>query len=244
MGTKMMLHRYGNVNKDWDETLHIVDQSFLDTYGSVDPVIPTEYLYEPDKGLLKVYLNGQRLTNGGAYLEVDDLHIQLGLGTYEDGVTPIELQLGDEIYIEVYKNLYCSRGQATISGTQFYELQKEVYDARQFRENDTPFKTLDERLDEIQRQLEVAYGGNSNTDITYEYNARGQITREVITGDYTIVREFSFYEDEQPLLKGEMKSETIYYTGQDGSLSHQVTREYLYDPATRRLLRTTVRGDG
>lgn len=243
MGTKMMLHRYSPVTKDWDETLYVVDQDFIDLYGFVDPVIPTDYAYEPDKGLLKVYLNGQRLNNGGAYVEIDDRHIQLSLGSLENG-TPIELDVGDEIFIEVYKNQYASRGQATVSGTQFYALQKEIIDARQFREQNEPFKTLDERLDEIQRQLEVVHGGNANVDIDYEYNARNQIIREIITGDYTIVREFGYYEDEMPLVKGEMKTETIYYTGQDGSLSHQVTREYSYDPATRRLLRTTVRGDG
>lgn len=241
MGTKMMLHRYSPVTKDWDETLHVVDQAFLDTYGSIDPIIPTNYVYEPNKGLLKVYLNGQRLTSGGSYIELDDYHIQLSLGNYEDG-SPIPLEIGDEIYIEIYKNQYCSRGQATISGTQFYELQKEIYDARQFREGKEPFKSLDERLDEIQRMLEVIYGGDSNADISYEYNERGQTIREVVTGDYTLVREFTYYEDEQPMLKGEMKTETVYYTGQDGTLSHQVTKEYSYDPVTRRLLRTTVRG--
>ena len=243
MGTKMMLHRYSPVNKDWDETLYVVDQDFLNTYGSIDPIIPTNYVYEPNKGLLKVYLNGQRLLNGGAYVELDDYHIQLTLGTNPDG-SPIELEIGDEIFIEIYKNQYCSRGQATISGTEFYELKKEIYDARKFRENDVPFKSLDDRLDEIQRQLEVAYGGNANVDINYEYNDRGQIIREIVTGDYSIVREFTYYEGEYGgLLKGEMKTETIYYTDGTGSLSHQVTKEYSYDPVTRKLLRVSVRGD-
>lgn len=233
MGTKMMLHRYSPVTKDWDETFFKVDQDFLDTYGSLHPTLPTNYVYEPNKGLLKVYFNGRRLISGESFHEIDDHHIRLML----------ELGVGDEIYIEVYKNQYCSRGQATISGTQFYELQKEVTDARKFRATDQPFKTLDERLDEIQRQLEVVHGGNANVEFNYEYNQKGQIVREIVTGDYSIVREFTFYGDEAPLIKGEMKTETVYYSGQDGSLSHQVTKEYSYDPATRQLLRTTVRGD-
>ncbi|MGG3801276.1 hypothetical protein [Metabacillus fastidiosus] len=242
MGTKMMLHRYSPVTKDWDETLYIVDENFLNTYGNIDVIISTNYVYEPNKQLLKVYLNGQRLLSGGAYLEVDDSHIQLTLGKDENG-EPIRLELSDEIFIEIYKNQYCSRGQATISGTQFYELQKEVYEARQFRDTDQPYKTLDERLDEIQRQIEVAHGGNADVDITYEYNTKGRMIREIITGDYKIVREFTYYEEDAPLIKGEMKTETIYYADQDGSLTNQVTKTYSYDHATRRLLRTGVRSD-
>lgn len=239
MGTKMTLHRYSPVTKDWDETLYVIDQDFLDTYGSTDPTIPTGYLYEPDKGLLKVYLNGQRILNGGGYSEIDDKHIRLGLGGNGE---PYQLQIGEEIYIEVYKNQYCSRGQATISGTEFYELRKEITESRQFREGQRPYLSLDQRLDEIQRQLEIAYGGNSDVDISYEYNNRDQVIREVITGEAMIVREFVYYEDDQPLLKGEMKTETIYYTDENGGLSNQVTKGYSYDPVTRRLLHTSVRG--
>lgn len=242
MGTKMMLHRYSPVTMDWDETEYVIDQEFLDKYGSIDTIVPVGYVYEPDKGSLDVYLNGQRLSAGGGYAEIDDYHIQLDLGKDEEG-NPYELQEGEEIFIKVWKNQYCSRGQSTISGTQFYELQKEIVDARKFRETDKPYKSLDARLDEIQRQLEVVHGGNANVDIKYEYNVRGQIIREVITGDYIIVREFTYYEDEKPTLRGEMKTETVYYTGEEGNLSHQVTKEYSYDPVTRRLLQTAVRGD-
>ena len=240
MGTKMMLHRYSPTTKDWDETLHVINQAFLDTYGAINPTIPVGYVYEPNKGLLKVYLNGQRINNGGAYLEVDDKHIQLTLGNYLDG-GQITLELGDEIYIEVYKNQYCSRGQAVISGTQFYELQKEVHDSRKYRDSETPFASLDERLDEIQRLIEVAHGGNANVDIDHEYNNRNQIIKETVSGDYSIVREFTYYENEISSIQGEMKTETIRYADKTGCLDNIVTKEYIYDPATRRLLRTRVR---
>ncbi|MEK4099701.1 MULTISPECIES: hypothetical protein [Bacillus] len=242
MGTRMKLHRYSPITKDWDEILHVVDQDFVKTYGTSNPILPVGHTYEPNKGLLKVYYNGRRLLSGVNYIELDDYHIHLGVGSKNEERF-MQLQIGDEVYIEIYKNQYCSRGQATISGTQFYDLQKEVYDARQFRESDKPHISLDARLDEIQRQLELVYGGNSSVDIDYEYNERGQIIREIITGDHTIIREFTYYENEAPLVKGELKTETVYYTDGLGSLSQQVTREFSYDPATRRLLKTTVRGD-
>ncbi|WNW25052.1 hypothetical protein RS399_03835 [Bacillus inaquosorum] len=242
MGTKMTLHRYSPVTKDWEETLLFVDQNFLDTYGKVNPTIPTGHTYEINKGLLKVYLNGRRLNEDISYNEVDDQHIQLLLGADESG-NPLNLKIGDQIFIEVYKNQYCSRGQATVSGTEFYELKKEITDARRFKDGDEPSRTLDERLDEIQRQLEVVYGGTAEVDIAYEHNSRDQITREIITGDYSLVREFTYYEDEDPHIKGEMKTETIYYTDSSGSLLNKVTKGYSYDPATRRLLRTSIRVD-
>lgn len=235
-----MLHRYSPVTKDWDETLHVVDQDFLNKYGSIDVTIPTGHVYEPNKGLLKVYLNGQRILEGGAYEEVDSSNIKLSLGTHEDG-TPIRLEEGDEIYIEVYKNQYCSRGQETISGTQFYNLQKEIYDARKYRETDDPHDSLDDRIDHIQRMLEVIHGGEANVDIEYEYNAIGQPVREIVSGDYTLVREFTYYGDDNPTIKGELETETVYYTNHEGGLEYQVTKGYSYDPVTRNLLRTTVR---
>lgn len=241
MGTKMMLHRYSPVTKDWDTTEYVVDQVFLDTYGSLDPTIPTGYLYEPGKDLLKVYLNGQRLSSGGAYLETSDREIQLSLGTDEDG-NPYLLQLKDELMIEIYKNRYESRGQETISGTDFYHLKKEIIDARKNLPTDTPYLSLDDRLDYLQKQIEAIHGGNADVDIDYEYNTRNQITREIITGEYQVVREFTYYEDDSPNLIGEMKTETIYSTDEAGGLTDQVTKSFMYDPATRRLLRTTVRG--
>lgn len=228
MGTKMMLHRYSPVTKDWDETLYVVDQDFLDTYGNLDSIIPTGYVYEPDKGLLKVYLNGQRLNNGGAYLEVDDFHIKLTLGSDENG-NPFVLSERDEIYIEVYKNQYCSRGQSTISGTQFYALEREITDARKFKETDVPFQSIDARLDFIQRSIELIENGMANVDIEYEHNGKDQITKQIITGEYELTREFVFNEID------EISIETITY--QDFS----VVKTHTYDMESGRLLQTRVR---
>lgn len=236
-----MLHRYSPVTKDWDETEYVVDLAFLAANGEVDPTVPVGYVYEPNKGLLDVYLNGQRLSSGGSYLEVDDKSIQLQLGINSDTGEPYKLEVGDELFIKIWKNQYCSRGQATISGTDFHALRQEVYDARTFREGEDSYPTLDSRLDEIQRQLEVIHGGNANVSIEYRYNNRGQIIREIVTGDYKMVREFTYYED--GALSGEMQVETIYYSDGTGGFGNQVTRTYQYDPATRRLLRTTVQGN-
>lgn len=228
MGTKMVLHRYSPVTTDWDETLHIVDQEFLDTYGAIDPIVPTGYVYDPDRSLLKVYLNGQRLTSGGAYLEVDDYHIQLKLGTDEQG-NPYTISLRDEIYIEIYKNQYCSRGQATISGTQFYEMQKEIYDARRFKDTDEPFPSVDARLDYIQRSIGLIENGMANVEIEYETNAKGQITKQTITGEYNLIRDFTFNEID------EIETEVITYD------DVTVTKTHTYDMDTGSLKRTRVR---
>jgi len=239
MGTKMMLHRYGHVTKDWEEVTYTVDQVFINNYGTLDPTIPTVHFYEPNVGLLKVYHNGRRLLSNTSYLEVDSEHIKLTLR--DIGGQTVELRLGDVILIELHRNHYCSRGQATVSGADFYGLRQEVVDSRVYTDVSSPYKSLDDRLDTIQRGLDIAYGGDSDLDREYEYNSRGQVTKETTTGSNVIVKVLTYYENEEPSLKGELKTETITVNDSQGNVVDQVVKTYFYDNATRRLLRVSVR---
>lgn len=228
MGTMMELHRYSPINRDWDDKLYIVDNDFLGTYGNKDPILPTEHRYEPNKGLLKVYLNGQLLLCGGAYEEIDDMHIKLALGTFNE--EDILLELGDEIYIEIYKNQYCSRGQATVSGTQMYNVQKEITDARQYITGTAPYDSLDSRLDAIQKQLDVSSDTTSDIDVTYVHNVEGKLMKEITTGSYELTREFAYYDNSYPpKIAGQLKTEWVSYKDPTTGINKQTTREYLYD---------------
>ena len=223
-GTTMTLHRYGIVNIDWNVQEIVVDQEFIDKHGLV---IPIEYPFEPNKGLIEVYFNGQFLHSGGGYEELEDA-IKLNLGVDEEG-NPIQLIPGDEIFIKVYKNQYCSRGGATVSGTEFYFLRKEIQEARSYRDGTAGYPTLKDRLDEIQDIVELIYSGHSNVQITYEYNQHNQIVKEIVTGDLNLVREFTYTDFH------EVETEKIIY--EDGRVT---VRTYHYDPVTKRLLRTSV----
>lgn len=225
-GTKMTLRRYGAVTLDWDVQEIVVDQEFIDKNGLI---IPIEYPFEPNLGLLEVYLNGQLLHSGGAYEELHD-SIRLDLGVDEETGEPYQLEVGDEIYIKIYKNQYCSRGSGSfVSAREFNDLRQEIYDARRFRQVNDAFPSLDRRLDYIQRSIEIIESGMANVDIEYEHNEKDQITKQIITGEYNLVREFEFNEINQ------ISKEIIYHEGTT------ITKEHTWDLETGRLLQTRVR---
>lgn len=166
-GTKMTLHRYGGSLQDWKEQLIIVDDAYLSSSDGLN--VTLKYPYEmgvKGQDVIEVFFNGQRLSRGGGYLEIDDITIQLNLGIDEEG-NPILLEPEDEIFIRFYENHYYNHGGNLPSATDITNILKTV--------------------EEI-----INYGGASNLDMTYEYNNEGQIIREVSAGDYDIVREFTW----------------------------------------------------
>lgn len=225
-GTKMTLYRYGAVNLDWNAIEIIVDQTFIDRHGLL---IPIEYSYGVGLSLLEVYYNGQFLHAGGGYTELDQA-IRLDLGMNADTGLANQLEIGDEIYIKVYKNQYCSRGGGSfVSAREFNDLKREIYDARQYRAADQAFPTLDSRLDFIQRSVELIENGLANVDIEYEHNDRDQITKQIITGEYNLIREFEYNALNQISKEIVIHDET------------RLTKEHVWDLSTGRLLRTRVR---
>lgn len=232
MGTKMTLHRYLPTFKDWEEIEYYVDEDFINTYGSLDPTIPTGTPYEIGVGSVEVYLNGNRLPSS-KLSEVDNEHIKLLLGR--------DLLEGDHIYIRVYMKQFCSRGQSVVSYTQIYNLQKEIHEARKYKGSSLPYRSLDERLDSIQKHIEMLHGWATDVEIIYEHNDRGQITKEIVTGNNGYTRELLYYEDEyEGKLRGQLKQENIFYQDEDGK-THRIIKDYFYDVPTKKLIRTTVR---
>ncbi|GAA0376641.1 hypothetical protein [Bacillus horti] len=225
-GTKMTLLRYSPVTLDWNIIELIVDQDFIDQNGLV---IPIEHPYGLGLGLLEVYYNGQLLHPGGGYSEIDQA-IQLHLGIDSDSGIPNQLEVGDEIYIKVYRNQYCSRGGGSFATfSEFNDLRNEVLEARRYRSSDQAFPSLDSRLDFIQRSIELIENGMANVDIEYEHNENGQITRQIITGEYNLQREFEFNSINQISKEIITHNETTLIKG------------HIWDLDTGRLLRTRVR---
>jgi hypothetical protein len=202
-GTKMTLHRYGGRVQDWKDQLIIVDQNYLDTHGN-SPIISLAYPYDVDNVLLEVYFNGQQMYPGAGYTTIDTQTIQLDLGVDDFG-NPIGLEKDDVIYIKFWQNHYYNRGGELPSPTQVNDIMKEIE--------------------------AIYYGGASNVDFDYEYDDKGNIIREIGTGDYKITREFTYNS------VNEIDSETIYFK------DRIIRKTYIYDFSNDkvRLLKTTVR---
>lgn len=154
-GTKMTLRRYGNESLYWEEQEIIVDQNYIDTNGLF---VRLAYPYTMNSKMLEVYLNGQRLSDGGGFEEVSDTLIRLDLGTYPQGHPQagqtVKLAVGDEIFIKVWKAEYAQTG-GSIDAARFARLEEEVVNARKFGDDDQAYTSLDDRLDAIQAQSNV-----------------------------------------------------------------------------------------
>ena len=222
MGTKMTLHRYEPVTTDWKKQDIVIDQDFIDNNGLT---IPLDYPVQT--GLLDVFYMGQYVKEGAGYEVIDDTHIKFDLGVDDDG-NPFQFDVGDELFIKIWSNKYCSRGEATVSGTDFAYMQKEIYQSKTYREEGKTYDSLDDRLDYIQKSLEIIESGMANVDISYEHNDKGQISRQIITGDYNLTRDFVFNEF------NEIETETINFDGTT------VTKSNTYD-SEGKLLQTRVR---
>lgn len=150
-GTKMRLQRYGNeVSYRYEQEI-IVDQNFLDSNNGLFITLTNPYMM--GSNMLDIYFNGQRLSEGGGYEEMDPYTIRLDLGTYPPkhplaGQT-VPLSIGDEIYITTWKAEYLQTS-GNVDVLRFLALEDEVVQARKYKPTDIPFSKLDDRLDYIQ----------------------------------------------------------------------------------------------
>lgn len=155
-GTKMRLQRYGNEISYRYEQEIIVDQNFLDTNIGLFITLTNPYIL--GSNMLDVYFNGQRLSEGGGYEEIDSNTILLDLGVYPNehplaGQT-VPLLVGDEIYITTWKAEYLQSG-GNIDTLRFLALEDEIIQARKYKPSDVPYNKLDDRLDYIQDQATI-----------------------------------------------------------------------------------------
>ncbi|MWV43087.1 hypothetical protein GRF59_05540 [Paenibacillus sp. HJL G12] len=155
-GTKMRLQRYGNEVSYRHEQEIIVDQAFLDTNNGLYIILSHPYVMGGNA--LDVFFNGQRLSEGGGYEEIDSATLKLDLGSYPPGHAlagqKVPLTIGDEIYITTWKAEYLQTG-GNIDTYRFLSLEEEVIHARRYKDTDVPFHTLDDRLDYIQDRIEM-----------------------------------------------------------------------------------------
>lgn len=200
-GTKMTLHRYGGRVNDWEEETIIIDQGYKDVNGD-SLLVVLKNAYELGYDLLEVYLNGHRLINGIEYLEIDPNTIQLDLGKFEDG-TPVVLSVGDELFIKTWKNHYYTRGDIPKS---------------------TDINKILKSIEEI-----INYGGANDVERSYEHDDQGRIIREVTTGDYNIIREFTYNELD------EYATEKIFYDNKT------ILKTNTYDLSNGRLIKSSVK---
>ena len=184
-GTRMTLRRYGNEITYWNEQEIIVDQAFLDANNGL--YITLTHPYVMGSKMLDVYFNGQLLSEGGGYEEIDETHIRLDLGVYPPDHPfmgqAVLLMVGDEIYIRTWKAEYRQGNGSGIDGLRFKRLEEEVINARKYKDGDIPFYRLDNRLDYIQQRAESktmvfvlnrVFSGVAKLEIRFPYE--GQIT--------------------------------------------------------------------
>ncbi|MBD8498879.1 hypothetical protein [Paenibacillus arenosi] len=156
-GTKMLLRRFGNVSNYWLEQEIIIDQTFLDTNNGL--FITSAHPYVLGIRMLDVYFNGQLLSVGGGYEEVDTQTIRLDLGKYPAGHPladqPVPLVVGDEIYIRTWKQEYRHTGGGSFDELRFKALEEEIIGARKYKDSDIPHSRLDNRLDLMEQKAET-----------------------------------------------------------------------------------------
>lgn len=154
-GTKMTLYSYSPATNDWTDFELVVTKEYLAECRGMFVTLPDPY--EPGLGVLEVYFNGQHLSPGGGYEEVDNYTIRLDLGKYPDG-TPVLLQEGDEIFVRNWMLKYSS--SPTNDGARLSKLEQEIAKARE----DKP--QLRDRLLDIESRIKkvivfVIPGGKS-----------------------------------------------------------------------------------
>ncbi|QNR70415.1 hypothetical protein IAQ67_29115 (plasmid) [Paenibacillus peoriae] len=200
---------------NWRYQEIVVSQSYIDGHPDLN-LVELDYEYDVGKKVLDVYFNGQRLTEGGGYEEVDTLHIRLDIRDPEGN--PAKLEIGDEIVIKEWFNtdsvIYGVRGLTT----RLTNLEIEVKDARK------DFPKLVDKITDMDREIANLLGeGNYQISYTYDPNTE-DIVRETVTGDYELVREMEYNYLGKPL------KEVITH----GKL--KTTRQYIYDPVTYRVV--------
>lgn len=179
-----------------------VTQAYIDAHLDDPNLVTLDSRYEMGIKGLDVFWNGQRLTEGITpeeglgFIEVDDMHIRLSLGM--DGDVPFELEVDDVIIIKEWFNsdsiLYSYHGL----DARLTKIQHEVEVAR------GGFPKLNGRLDDMTSDIShLLDEGNYEVEYTYAPN-NIDIIKEKYTGDYDIVKEYTYLED------GRTETETIY----------------------------------
>lgn len=168
--------------------------------------------YEMGKKVLDVYYQGQRLTEGAGYEEIDNLTIKLNLGSDEDD-NPIPLRIGDEIVIKEWFNSASVLYGVNSLNQRLTTLEVEIGAARGGRNN------LGQRLDSMEADiLGLINGGNGigdeytfapiNVAISYSTDAKGGIIKEEAAGDVAYVKHMEHDAD------GNLTKERIAFDGQ------------------------------
>ena len=144
---------------NWRYQEIIVTEEYLSEHD--DPnLITLEYPYEMGKKVLDVYLNGNRLTEGGGYEEVDDTHIRLDIRTYDDegNQVPATLQVGDEIVIKEWFNSDSLLYSPTGLNSRLTAVEIEVRKARNYSDDEIVFPDLRSRLNFMQDEIDQLKG--------------------------------------------------------------------------------------
>jgi hypothetical protein len=203
---------------NWRYQEIIVTQGFIDQHR-LD--IRLDGPYELGKKVLDVYYQGQRLTEGGGFIEMDTQTIRLNLGEDEEG-NPVQLRVGDEIVIKEWYNSTSPLYGVSSLNQRINAMEAEVHTARGGRNN------LDQRLDSIEEDILglIEHGssqGSGSTliplevDVRYTTNGRGNVTKEEAKGELSYVKDIA-YDSSDNLVK-----ETVTFEGQAYEL------EYGYD---------------
>jgi hypothetical protein len=207
---------------NWRYQEIIVTQDYLDNHAADPNLIELDYAYVMGKKVLDVYLNGQRLTEGGGYEEVDPLHIRLDIREYDDqgNLVPSTLKVGDEIVIKEWFNADSVLYGSTGINTRLTNLEIEVHEAR------LGFPKLKDKILDMDRELANLLGeGNYEIDYQYDPTNNEDVVKEIVTGDYELTREFVYNQFGKPV------QEIILHGNK------KTTRIYTYDPITGRILK-------
>lgn len=141
---------------NWRYQEIVVTEEYLAEHASDLNLITLDSPYEVGKKVLDVYYNGQRLTEGGGYEEVDDLHIRLDIRTYDDqgNEVPAYLQVGDEIVIKEWFNSDSILYSPTGLNSRLTAVEIEVRQARNYSDDDLVFPDLRSRLNFMQDEID------------------------------------------------------------------------------------------
>ncbi len=203
---------------NWRYQEIIVTQELIDQHGLN---IRFDDPYELGKKVLDVYYQGQRLTEGGGFIEMDTQTIRLNLGEDEEG-NPIQLRVGDEIVIKEWYNSTSPLYGVSSLNERITALEAEVHTARGGRNK------MNQRLDSIEEDILglIEHGNGSGPgsklvplDVTVQYttDGKGNVTKEESAGDLGYVKDIAYDGNDN------MVKETVSFDGQAYKL------EYGYD---------------
>jgi hypothetical protein len=208
---------------NWRYQEIIVDQAYIDAGNGM--IVTLDSPYEMGIKALDVYYNGQRLSDGGGFEEIDQLHIKLDIYSVDQETgtnAPLtQLYIGDEIIIKEWFNsssiLYGEQG----FNNRLTALEQEIAVAR------GGFPLLGGRLDSMDAELANLLG-EGNYTIQYTYDTNGlDIIKEEVAGDFNVTREHTYNTDGKPVQEKITRSNVV------------TTRDYQYDSSTGRVVKVT-----